>query len=300
MSFNLIYEIPSETEYVFVSDFFATDLIGGAELTLEAIYQACPGKAFKIRSAQLTPELIKKGKDLKWILVNFTGVSKDTLIELATSGVDYSIIEADYKYCKYRSSHLHKIQAGNDCDCHTTDIGRFMYGFFRRSKSVHFMSQGQLNEYFRLFPNMMAWPKGKLVVQGSTFAQETLDKLTDLYNAPRLAKPTWAILKGGSWIKNQEETEQFCLENKMPYDLIGGLAPEEFLQKLSEHKGLVFHPKGFDTNPRLTIEAKLLGLKLDLNNNVQQKDEKWFTGTRDECFKHLKGLPEKFWKDVLL
>ena len=300
MSFNALYEIPSETEYIFVSDFFASDLVGGCELTLEALYLACPGKTFKIRSQQLTTDLIKKGKDLKWILVNFTGVPKDMLVELATSGVSYSIVEADYKYCLYRSSHLHKLKTGNECDCNTTDVGRFIYGFFRRAKSVHFMSQGQLNEYFRLFPNMQAWPNGKLVVQGSTFLPETLDKLTGLFHATKQVTPVWAVLGGGSWIKNQVETETYCKKNKIAYELIGGLTPEEFLPVLSKFKGLVFHPMGFDTAPRLTIESKLLGLELDLNENVQHKNEKWFTGNREECLEHLKELPEKFWKDVLV
>lgn len=292
-----IYGIPSDTDYVFVSDFFAEDLTGGAELTLEAIYAQCPGKAIKIRSTQLTAKLIEQGKAQRWVFVNFTGVPKDLLV-LAANDLQYHVIECDYKYCQYRSSHLHKLTTGKDCDCHATDVGRFMQGFFKRALSVHFMSQAQLDVYKTLFPKMASWAPGKLVVQGSTFNPGTLKTLLDSYHSTRILTDRWAVLSGGSWIKNQQATEDYCKENGLRYGLVGGLKPDEFLRTLQKYHGLVFHPAGFDTNPRLTIEAKLLGLELDLNENVQQKDEAWFSGSVDECYRHLEDLPFKFWRDI--
>jgi len=156
------------------------DVVGGAELTLEAILGKCPRKFFKIRSAQLTPDLVEQGKSLPWLLVNFTGTSRESIVALATSGARFSIIECDYKYCIYRSSHLHKLQTEKDCDCHTQDSGRFTQGLFKRAEKVHFMSQGQMDEYKRLFPKMREWPEDKLVVQGSTFSDEDLDYLDRL------------------------------------------------------------------------------------------------------------------------
>lgn len=292
-----IYAIPSDTDFVFVSDFFAEDLTGGAELTLEAIYEQCPGKAIKIRSTQLTHRLIEQGKSARWVFVNFTGVPKDLLVE-AANDLDYHVIECDYKYCQYRSSHLHKLTTGNDCDCHTTDVGRFMQGFFKRALSVHFMSHAQMDVYKTLFPRMASWGPGKLVVQGSTFKKSTLRDLRDMYHSTSMLTDKWAVLSGGSWIKNQQDTEQYCKKAGLNYGLIGGLKPSEFLRTLRKYHGLVFHPSGYDTNPRLTIEAKLLGLKLDLNENVQQKDEPWFSGSVDECYRHLESLPSKFWSDI--
>ena len=289
-------------DLIVVADFFMNQFMyGGAELTMQAILKTAPKNTniTRINSCNVNYDFIEKNKNKNWLLGNIGQLNHDNKIHIATS-CNYSIIECDYAYCLYRSSHLHKLKTGNECDCNTTDVGRFIYGFFRRAKSVHFMSQGQLNEYFRLFPNMQAWPNGKLVVQGSTFLPETLDKLTGLFHATKQVTPVWAVLGGGSWIKNQVETETYCKKNKIAYELIGGLTPEEFLPVLSKFKGLVFHPMGFDTAPRLTIESKLLGLELDLNENVQHKNEKWFTGNREECLEHLKELPEKFWKDVLV
>jgi len=294
-----VYHIPNDVDLIVISDFFIEDLIGGAELTLQAILDKCPGKYFKLRSVQATPELIEANKDKKWLLVNFTGMSKSAVITLATLNALFWIIEADYKYCTRRSSHGHKIETGQDCDCHTTDAGRFIQGLFKRSQGVSFMSQGQLNEYLRLFPKMKLWPKGKLRVQGSTFSDNTLDRLSELAKTPK--SDVCAVLGGGSWIKNQAATEAYCKANSLSYEVIGGMRPEVFLETLARFKTLVFHPAGFDTAPRITMEAKLMGLGLDLNELVQHKDEPWFAlGSREDAEKHLRSLADRYWKEGLV
>lgn len=294
-----VFYIPPGTKLVVVSDLFAEDYVGGAELTLEAILAKCPVKYFKLHSGRVTPELVEAGKDCHWLLVNYSGMSKDSVVSVATA-CRYSIIECDYKYCVFRSSHLHKLQTGNDCDCHTTDPGRFVQGLFKRADVVHFMSDGQRQEYFRLFPKMATWPEGKMRVQGSTFSDQTLNSLQTLHRTRGKQQDTWAVMSGGTWIKNQEATEQYCKDKGLKYDLVGGLKPEEFLQKLALHKGLVFHPLGFDTAPRLTMEAKVIGLDLDLNDNVQHKDEPWFAGGRENCYSSLEDRAERFWNHVTL
>jgi len=301
MIFAPVYYIPKGTKIIFINDVFAEDYLGGAELTFQAIIDKCPQKYFKIRSPLLNPDLIQQGKECYWILCNFSGVSRDTIIELVLSGVKYSIIECDYKYCRFRSKHLHKIQTKQKCDCHQTDQGRFVQGFFKRSQHVFFMSQGQLDEYYRLFPNMKNWgSENKLIVQGSTFDKETLDYLDDLYKNKKGHNNKWVVLGGGTWIKNQQETENFCKKNKIQYEIIGGMPYKQFVQKLSEYKGLVLRPAGYDTSPRITIEAKLLGLELNLNDNVQHKYDDWFNADRETLLETLKERPDNFWKSLKL
>ncbi len=52
--------IPPATEVIFVADFFAEDLIGGAELTSEAIIEKCPMTFFKLHSNSLSSLTIPK------------------------------------------------------------------------------------------------------------------------------------------------------------------------------------------------------------------------------------------------
>ena len=246
---------------------------------------------------QLTPEIIKKNKDKEWILGNFSGVQKDCLIEFVLSGVKYSVIECDYKYCKHRSSHLHKLREGKDCDCHKEKTGVFIAAFYNKAHKVFFMSEEQMNIYKNLFPQFQF---ANFIVQSSTFKKETVDRLKSLYES-RVKNghdDRWAILSGGSWIKAERQTVEWCEANKLEYDLIGGLPHDKFIEKLSKKKGLVFHPAGFDTCPRIVIESKMLGLELDLNDNVQHASEEWFNRTINEIYEEIKGRPERFWESL--
>lgn len=289
-----VFYIPKKIEYVIVSDMFAEDYSGGAELTLDAILQKSPGNIFKIHSMALTPEIIENNKDKKWILGNFSQAPKEALITLATSGVNFFVIECDYKYCKWRSSHLHKLKENIECDCHKQQNGIFIRGLYQRANKVFFMSIGQMNEYIKLFPQ--AKPNN-FVVQSSTFKDSILENLKNLRNTRKEAgfEDKWAILSGGSWIKAEKQTIEWCESKNMTYELIGGLKHKDFLKKLSTMKGLVFRPAGFDTCPRIVIEAKLLGLDCILNKNVQHKDENWFKGSIQECENYLMTRADDFW-----
>lgn len=66
------------------------------------------------------------------------------------------------------------------------------------------------------------------------------------------------------------------------------------LKKFAESKGLIFTPTEFDTCARVTIEAKLLGCDLILNDNVQHKDEVWFS-SRETIISYLKKQLTEFW-----
>lgn len=284
---------------IFVSDFFTSDLQGGAELTTEAIIEKSPYPVYQIHSRNVTETMVKGNKDKYWILGNYATVPKAALIELVQSQVKYSIIEYDFKFCKYRSTHLHELQTGNPCDCHLlAHPGKFTVGLMKRAQSVHFMSCEQLYFYHRLFPQMSSWTN--LTVQSSTWTDAHLDFLEE-NGGQRNRNGKWAVLGGGSWIKNQVATEEYA---KQTYgadkvEVIGNLPYLEFLKKLSEFEGLVFHPSGFDTCPRIVIEAKLLGCKLDLNDNVLHKNEAWFSSEdREVTMEFVRGRGKHFW-DVL-
>jgi hypothetical protein len=288
--------IQKNIKYIIVSDLFEEDYVGGAELTLSAILEKCPDKYQKIHSMQLTENLIQDNKDKHWILGNISQISKNNLIEIATT-TKYEKIECDYYYCKFRSTQLHKIKTGQECDCHLNDYGKFVLGFYKRAQHVFFMSEGQLNEHKKVFPIMNSWPKDKLVVQGSTFNTKTLELLENLRNKYQIKNDKWFIQGGGntSWIKNTQGCINYCVSNTMKYDVVSGLKPEEFLETLAQYKGLVFIPSGADTNPRITIEAKLLGLDLVLGDFVQQKNDKWFNSSVEDLNIHLKSLANNFW-----
>jgi hypothetical protein len=283
--------IPPATEVIFVADLFASDFTGGAELTSEAIINKCPKPFFKLHSHSLTSQMATKNKDKTWVLLNWKGADIQAILTLFQNQSKIYFVEYDYKYCQFRSSHFHKLQTGKDCDCHLTQHGNMISAFYQASKHIFFMSQKQKEQYDILFPNV----KLNATVLSSIWNEKDFQTFRDI-RINRIRNEKWAILKGGSWIKNQQATEAYAKANGLEYDLIGGLPYEQFLLELGKYKGLIFHPSGFDTCPRLVIEAKLMGLDLDLNDNVQHKDEEWFNKSIPEIEEYLIDGPARFWR----
>ena len=104
----------------------------------------------------------------------------------------------------------------------------------------------------------------------------------------------WIILNSQSWIKGVETAVNYAKENNLNYELIWGIEHEELLQKLAKSRGLIFLPPGGDTCPRLVMEAKLLDCELVLNDNVQHKDEEWFS-SKESVLSYLRGRTKVFW-----
>ena len=85
-------------KYVAVADAFASQYIGGAELTTKALLQKKSDSVLKINSHSLTDKLIEDNKDKTWLIFNFSNVEEKMLIKLVKT-VEYSIVEYDYKFC---------------------------------------------------------------------------------------------------------------------------------------------------------------------------------------------------------
>jgi len=290
------YIIPSQARVVFVADLFIEDYVGGAELTTEAIIETCPAKAFKLHSQSLTEDLVQKNTNKTWILCNWSGASRDGLVALVNNKCSYSVVEYDYKYCKLRSSHLHKLQTGEDCRCHLEQQGQFVSALYKRAEQVFFMSEEQMKVYHCFFPAFQKVVNSHVL--SSVWKDSDLIKLSGIRLSRKFDNGKWAVLQGGTWIKNQVATETYCKAKGLSYDLIGGMSYHDFLMTLGQYKGLVFHPAGFDTCPRLVIEAKLMGLELDLNDNVQHHNEQWFTGTPEMVERYLRNAHDRFWGKV--
>ena len=95
-------QLETDAQVIFVADLFIDDYVGGAELTSEALISECPFKIQKIKSQHVTMELLRQGVSKHWIFGNFAALNTQ-LITSIIANLQYSILEYDYKYCKYRS-----------------------------------------------------------------------------------------------------------------------------------------------------------------------------------------------------
>ena len=79
---------------------FADQYKGGAELTTEAIIKASLFPCNKVLSQTLTVSMMEEYKHVFWIFGNFAQLQLD-LIPSIIANMSYSILEYDYKFCKY-------------------------------------------------------------------------------------------------------------------------------------------------------------------------------------------------------
>lgn len=290
--FNLV--IPEDAKVVFVADLFVEDYVGGAELTSQALIDSSPLKVHKIKSQQLTVEHLKQGIDKFWIFGNFAGLNPQ-LIPAIVANLKYSVLEYDYKYCRFRSPEKHEAETGSPCDCHEQMNGKLISAFYYGAMCLWWMSEKQKEKYHSLFPFLAE--KDNFVLS-SVFDLSTLGLISALRQAapPSEERKGWIVLGSQSWVKGFDVAKKWCEENNKQYEVVWNLPYKDLLAKLSVAEGFVYLPAGADTCPRMVIEAKLLGCKLQINDHVQHADEVWFdTDDLVSISDYLFASREIFW-----
>jgi len=277
----------SKKKYIFIADMFLEDYTGGAELSTGALV----GKAVEnniscalVHSHDVTESVLDQNKDCHFVVCNFANLGELEKVHMCKNN-SYSIIEYDYKFCKYRSMEKHFAAEQKECDCEIkSNIALYAY-----AEKIWFMSAKQ-REIF--FDNMKFLSKKKSEVLSSIFASTDIRFIETLSHNEKNDK--FIILDSDSWIKNTKSTIDFAEKNNMNYELVKNLPYHELLIKLSTSKGLIFLPSGGDTCPRITIEAKLLGGDVIVNENVQHAQEEWYK-TNESCLKYVKETSQRFW-----
>ena len=288
-----------ESDIIFVADMFLEDYGGGAERTTEALFETAIYKTVKIKSNEITQELIQQSTNKFWVFFNYRSMDHN-LIPVIVANCRYAIVEYDYKFCQYRSIDLHKRETDKNCDCHDTQLGKIISAFLHGSEHIFWMSKKQSEIYHERFPFLK---DNKQTVLSSIFAVEDLEYIERLRIARKengWSKNHWGVIDGNSWIKG---VAQSCESVRSTFpestvEILGGLSYYDLLKKLSGFEGLSFQPLGGDTCPRTVIEASLLGLELLINNNVQCLGEEWFSGDSDEIESYLLSRPQVFWDTI--
>jgi glycosyltransferase involved in cell wall biosynthesis len=288
-----------EADIIFVADLFTDEYSGGAELTTEALFGTSPYKTYKLKSSDLTAQQIQQGVNKTWVFFNFSQMNLN-LIPTIIANLYYFVVEYDYKFCKHRSIELHKKETGKECDCHSSDYGKFISSFFAGSEKIFWMSDKQKERYQERFPFLT---NKKSIRLSSVFDVKDLEQIESLRKA-RIKNGTngkWAIIGSSSWIKGSEESKkklESFLGDERKYDVLSNLSYSDLLRTLSEYEGFCFQPLGGDTCPRIVIESALLGLQLLTNDNVQHLGETWWSQSSDEIESYLLEGHKRFWDEI--
>lgn len=297
------YVVPPACPVVVVQDMFSKDYNGGAEQTMDAIISKSPHRVFRMHSNSLTVDMLERYRDKYWIFGNFVNCDAAALAYLAESNIRYSVVEYDYKYCVFRSEVMHQQETKQPCDCPLRPHGILVDKFYSKAEHIFWMSEKQKEHFCSKVPSLLFVDEGKHVIQGSVFTDEDLDRMVSLraFHEEAVKKfpvKIWGVQQSQNWIKGTEQTVKWCSQQKMPVKILGNLPYHKFLEEVASCYGLVFQPLDYDTCPRIVIEAKIMGCELTLNNNVQHKDEEWFTKSPDEIVSYLKSRGEFFWSHI--
>jgi len=278
---------------VFVADLFVDDYVGGAELTTEAIIDKCKAKykIVKKNCKGLTKDFVLQNKDARFVICNFASLSDEKKI-LLCKNVNYQIVEYDYKFCKYRSQEKHYAIENTHCECVENNKGKINKIFYGYAKKIWFMSEKQKKIFIK---NVRTIKEKNCHVLSSVFSDGDLKFLGSIKDNEKNQK--YLILNSSSWIKNTKGCIQHAKDNNLSYELVQGLPYHEMLIKMSTSKGLIFKPLGGDTCPRIVIEAMMLGCQIEMNENVQHKDEQWFSN-KEECYKYMSSRAKYFMENV--
>lgn len=291
LTFKRRPSIPHDCDIVFVADAFVNDFVGGAELTSDALITSSPFKVHKIYSRDVDIKLLESGVDKFWIFGNYASLDM-SLIPTIVANMNYSIIEYDYKYCRYRSPEKHAANEGTPCNCHVEQHGMFISAFMHGAKSLWWMSERQKAVYEKLFPTLRG---KKSTVLSSVFDESTFALINLINTNPSPTRSGWIVLGSPSWVKGADAAAQWCQQQGHNYEVVWGLDYHSLLTRLASAEGFVYLPHGSDTCPRMVIEAKLLGCKLHLNENVQHACEEWFNADDVTCMSYLYMARQRFW-----
>lgn len=292
-------EVPKDAEIVVVADLFAEDYLGGAELTTEALIKSSPLNIFKVHSKDVTMKTLESGYNKFWIFTNYAQMNLE-LIPTIVSNLKYSVVEYDYKFCRYRSVEKHLSAEMQECNCHNEMHGKLTSAFFHAATTVFYMSYAQMRRYHDRFPFLAEDEGSDQVVLSSCFSDEFFAAVKLLReSAANVERKGWLVLGSTSWIKGTDAAIQWCKDNDKEYEILQGLNHKQVLEKMSTAEGFVYLPLGGDTCPRMVIEAQLLGCQLEVNDNVQHMTEIPFCEDNIEDIEtYLYANRDVFWTTV--
>lgn len=267
---------------IFLQDFFADELTGGAELHDQIViehFENLECLHAKIKCSALTVDYIRDNLDKVWFISNFASLRNHHKALLAKHA-EYLIYEHDYKFLTIRNPISFP-------DFIAPKKIMINMNFYRAAKKVICLSKMHrdifeknltLNNYENI--NCSMWSDKQL----SMFKRLSSGKKNNRY----------AVIKSHNPIKKMRESIEFCIKRNIDYDVIGSNDYDEFIEILSKYKGLVFMTGHPEPTPRVAIEAKMLNCSfLSQKSLIGVAHEEYFHLSGDDMIEKVRDLREE-------
>lgn len=257
-------------KYIFISDFFENEVNGGAELYDANLRKLLNSEYETKKCIQVNFPFLEKNKQNRFIISNFINLQPEAKKYLIDN-CNYIIIEHDHKYLKTRDPSIFK-------DYVAPKDYIINYDFYAAAKSV--VCQTELHATV-VRKNLGL--SNIVNFGGSIWSYDELDFLElQLENGHQLIE-SYAYQLSTMPNKGSESTRIWCEQNKLsqkghiiPTNPIQPCEWKEFIKQLNKSTIFVFFPTVLETCSRVSVEARMLGLKVIGNNNISALKEDWF------------------------
>jgi hypothetical protein len=240
---------------VFVADYFFDEIIGGAEKYNNVLisYLENHFAVEKIKSANLSLERLRNNSNSFFIIANFFQLKEDVK-EYISQNIKYVIIEHDHKYLINNNPVHYDNYLGNEENLQNIN-------FYKKSLAV--FCQSTLHTEI-LYKNTLL--KNLVNLKGNIWTDEELNYLKSHIGVEK--RDEYAILQTNNKNKGMSSSIHYCNENNIEYTLIPNCNYEDFIEKLSKVKALVFLPTWVESFNRVSVEARILGCRIITNNRI--------------------------------
>lgn len=254
----------NQNKFYYISDFFASDLLGGGELNdheLLLLLQARDYVVYKKRSHEVTITDIMVNKNDNFVISNFVNLKKE-VIHLLIDQCNYIIYEHDHKYLRSRNPAIYdNLLAPKD--------QIVFFDFYKNAKGVICQSSfhKEIMHNNLLIDNIIS-------ISGNLWSSENLNLIAQYSEKQKHDKAS--VMNSRISHKNTADAIKYCRFKKIEYDLISSNDYKIFLNLLSDNNKFIFFPKTPETLSRVVVEAKMMGMKVITNKLVGAANEDWF------------------------
>lgn len=260
----------SRIKFIYIGDFFLSDIVGGGELNDHELCEILLAK--KIRSHEITVDFLRAHREYKLIVSNFINLSENVK-EYLMKKKDYIIYEHDHKYLKTRNP-------ADYTDFTAPSSELINIDFYKESLTVFCQSS-----FHEDIVKKNTGLNNIRNVSGNLWSIDSLKFMKGL--CCEIKKGKYSILDSVIPHKNTFETTFYCDKKGFEYDLISSQDYFTFLTLLSKNDKFIFLPKTPETLSRVVVEARMLGVKTITNKNIGATYEDWFCLKGEELIDYM-------------
>lgn len=274
---------------IFVQDFFADEINGGAELHDKVVidyFEEIGILHKKIKSLNVSKQDVLSNTDKIWFISNFVGL-KNKIKAMLAKHCKYFIYEHDYKFDLMRNP----IHYSNFI---VPQKNKININFYSSAEKVICLSK----MHRKIFDDNLGLPN-IVNTNCSMWSDEDLNLFIDLQEIEKNNK--FAVIKSSNPIKKTPAAIQFCKSRNLDFDLISSPNYYSFITQLAKYSGLVFMTGHPEPTPRVAIEAKMLNCKfISQKELISVAHEDYFSLTGLDMINKVKSMRNESLKRFLV